>query len=384
MRWRQWIGVAMGSVALAMFIYMAMQDIDAQNLLVDILGLLAFASPAVVGAYLVWRLPDNPVGLILAGFGLTFTLGVIGESLAAIDSPLTSWGVWFGTWQWALSMGLILVLLPLRFPDGRLPSSRYRWVTPVMLVGLTMLVFGNAFKESALVTVGDRQIEIALPMGLPLSADVFDTVSLFGLALMLVAIGGAVVGAVMRFRRSTDIEHQQMKVFAGALCVSIVGMALNLILYEMGNEPAANALFAIWVLILVASIALAVLRYRLYDFDRVVSRTASYALLVLILGAVYVVGAVWLPTRIVGEESPLFVAGTTLAVAALFTPIRRRVMNWVDRRFYRSRYQMELVIHEFSSHLQDQVDPDQMASACVGLITDTLRPTTAGVWVRGE
>jgi hypothetical protein len=152
----------------------------------------------------------------------------------------------------------------------------------------------------------------------------------------------------------------------------------------MGNEPAANALFAIWVLILVASIALAVLRYRLYDFDRVVSRTASYALLVLILGAVYVVGAVWLPTRIVGEESPLFVAGTTLAVAALFTPIRRRVMNWVDRRFYRSRYQMELVIHEFSSHLQDQVDPDQMASACVGLITDTLRPTTAGVWVRGE
>ncbi|HEU5112298.1 MAG TPA: hypothetical protein VFU96_03210, partial [Acidimicrobiia bacterium] len=156
-----------------------------------------------------------------------------------------------------------------------------------------------------------------------------------------------------------------------------------LFLYEMGNEPAANALFAIWVLILMASIALAVLRYRLYDFDRVISRTASYAVLVLILGTVYVVGAVWLPTRIVGEQSPLFVAGSTLAVAALFTPIRRSVMAWVDRRFYRSRYQMELVIHEFSSHLQDQVDPDQMASACVGLIADTLSPTTAGVWVKG-
>ncbi len=384
MKWRRWLGVVIGLLGLAMFMYMAMQDWDTQNLLIDILGLLAFVSPAIVGAYLVWRLPDNPIGLILAGFGLTFTLGVIGESLAAIDHPLTSWGVWFGTWQWALSMGLILVLLPLRFPDGRLPSSRYRWVTPVMLVGLAMLIFGNAFKESALVTVGGTEVEVPLPLGLPLPADVFDTVSLLGLVLMLVAVGGAVVGAVMRFRRSTGIERQQMKVFAGALSISIVGMTLNLILYELGNEPAANALFAIWVLVLVASIALAVLRYRLYDFDRVISRTVSYALLVLILGAVYVVGAVWLPTRIVGEQSPLFVAGSTLAVAALFTPIRRSVMGWVDRRFYRSRYQMEQVMDDFSSHLQDQVDPDQMASDWVGLVTDTLRPTTAGVWLKSD
>ncbi len=201
---------------------------------------------------------------------------------------------------------------------------------------------------------------------------------------MLTAVGGAVVGAVMRFRRSTGIERQQMKVFAGALSISIVGMALNLILYELGNEPAANALFAIWVLVLVSSIAVAVLRYRLYDFDRVVSRTVSYALLVLILGAVYVAGAVWLPTRIVGEQSPLFVAGSTLAVAALFTPVRRRVMTWVDRRFYRSRYQLERVMDDFSSHLQDQVDPDRMASDWVNLVTDTLRPTTAGVWVRSR
>ena len=203
-----------------------------------------------------------------------------------------------------------------------------------------------------------------------------------GWQFMLTAVGGAVVGAVMRFRRSIGIERQQMKVFAGALSISIVGMALNLILYEIGNEPAANALFAIWVLVLVSSIAVAVLRYRLYDFDRVVSRTVSYALLVLILGAVYVAGAVWLPTRIVGEQSPLFVAGSTLAVAALFTPVRRRVMTWVDRRFYRSRYQLERVMDDFSSHLQDQVDPDRMASDWVILVTDTLRPTTAGVWVR--
>ena len=314
----------MGLVSSAMFVYMSVQNSEEPVLLVDILGLLAFTSPAVVGAYLAWRVPGNPVGLILAGFGLTFTLGVLGESLAATESPLTSWGVWFGTWQWAMSMGLILVQLPLRFPDGKLLSTRYRWVTPVMFAGLAMLIFGNAFWESTLVTVGDTQFDIALPLGLPVSGEVFDTVSLFGLALMLAAVAGAVVSAIMRFRRSTGIERQQMKVFAGALSISVVGMALNLILYELGNEPAANALFAIWVLVLVSSIAVAVLRYRLYDFDRIVSRTVSYALLVLILGAVYVAGAVWLPTRIVGEQSPLFVAGSTLAVAALFTPDSRR------------------------------------------------------------
>ena len=384
MRWRRWLGVVIGLVALALFVVVGSQDVGSGYPVVDILGILAFASPALVGAYLVWRLPANPVGWILAAFGLTFTLGVMGESLAAIDHPLTAWGVWLGTWQWALSMGLILVLLPLRFPDGRLPSPRYRWVNPLMAIGLACLIFGNAFKETAEVETPQGEVLVDLPLTIQLPTSVFDNVSLLGLALMLIAIGAAVFGSIMRFRRSTGIERQQMKVFAGALAISIVGMALNLILYELGNEPAANALFAIWVLVLVSSIAVAVLRYRLYDFDRVISRTVSYALLVLILGTVYVVGAVWLPTRIVGEQSPLFVAGSTLAVAAMFTPVRRRVMTWVDRRFYRSRYQLEQVMDDFSSHLQDQVDPDRMASDWVNLVTDTLRPTIAGVWVRGR
>jgi hypothetical protein len=382
MRWRRWAGVAMGLVALALFAYMAAQGMDIRYPLIDILGLLAFASPAVVGAFLVWRLPENPVGFILATFGLTFTLGVIGESLVAIDSPLATWGVWLGTWQWALSMALILVLLPLRFPDGRLPSTRYRWVTPVMWVGLAMLIFGNAFKESASVSLGDGEVLVPLPIALPVPAEVFDNVSLLGLALMLAAVGGAVTSAVQRFRRSAGTERQQMKVFAGALSVSILGLVLNLVLYEIGNEPVANALFASWVLVLVSSIALAVLRYRLYDFDRLISRTVSYAVLVLVLGAVYVVGAVWLPSRLIGQQAPLFVAGSTLAVAALFNPLRRRVMNWVDRRFYRSRYQMEQVMDEFALRLKQEVDSDRLASDWMGLVTDTLHPTAAGVWVR--
>lgn len=371
-------------VALALFLVIGSQDVGSQNPLVDILGLLAFASPALVGGYLVWRLPDNPVGWILTTFGLTFTLGVMGESLAAIDHPLTAWGVWLGTWQWALSMGLILVLLPLRFPNGILPSPRFRWVTPVMLTGLSLLILGNAFRHSTEVSTPDGVVVVDLPLGLPWPSIVLDVIAGIGLVVMLTAVGGAVTSAVMRFRNAAGIERQQMKVFAGALTASIIGMALNLVLYETGNELVANAVFAVWVLVLVASIAVAVLRYRLYDFDRVISRTVTYAVVVLILAMVYVLGAVWLPTRIIGRQSTLFVAGSTLAVAALFTPLRRRVMKWVDRRFNRSAYDAQRVTEGFAARLRDQVDADRLAADWASVVSGTLEPSAVGVWVRAH
>lgn len=175
-----------------------------------------------------------------------------------------------------------------------------------------------------------------------------------------------------------------MKVFAGALVFSVTGMALNLVLYEIGEESAANLVFATLVLVLVASIALAVLRYRLYDFDRLVSRTVSYALLVVILGSLYVLGAVWLPTRLIGQQSPIFVAGSTLAVAALFTPIRRWVMRWVDRRFNRSIYDAQRVSDVFAARLRDQVDAERLAADWANVVRVTLEPSMVGVWVREE
>jgi hypothetical protein len=357
----------MGSAALSLFIYTGVQDVGSSNLLEDILGVLAFTSPAIVGAYLVWRLPGNTVGWALAGFGVTFALGVAGETLSATGNPLASFGAWLASWMWAASTFLILVILPLRFPDGKIPFSRFRWVTPTAALGLVLVILGNTVRELFTLPVAVSGITVSI-----------------GLVLLGAAVAGAVIACVSRFRRSKGVERQQMKVFAAALGFALVVTTSGVAIAGMGNSVVGNAAFATSVLVLMASIAVAVLRYRLYEFDRIISRTVTYALLVLILGSVYVMGAVWLPTRLVGQESPLFVAGSTLAVAALFTPIRRVVMGWVDRRFNRSSYDAELVADAFSARLRDQVDANRLTADWVDVVGSTLEPSVVGVWVRDD
>jgi hypothetical protein len=132
------------------------------------------------------------------------------------------------------------------------------------------------------------------------------------------------------------------------------------------------------------SIAVAVLRYRLYDLDRVISRTITYSVVAVVVAVVYAIGAVWLPTLIVGGQSPVFVAASTLIAAAVFTPTRRRVMKWVDRRFNRSRYQAELVIDQFSASLQVRHHAEEIVDGLVELVATTFQPATTRVWVRSE
>jgi hypothetical protein len=357
----------MGLAALSMLIYVGYQDVDGSILMEDILGVLAFASPAIVGAYLVWRLPGNTVGWALAGFGVTFALGVSGETLSGTGNSLAPLGDWLADWMWAASTFLILVVLPLRFPDGKLPFSSFRWVTPTATFGLVLVVLGNTMREL-----------------LSLRMAVFGITASIGVVLLGAGVAGAVIACVSRFRRSKGVERQQMKVFAAALAFSVLVTAAGIAITGMGNEVVGNTVFAASVLVLVASIAVAVLRYRLYEFDRIISRTVTYALLVVILGSVYVTGAVWLPTRLVGQESPLFVAASTLAVAALFTPIRRVVMGWVDRRFNRSSYDAGLVADAFSARLRDQVDANRLAADWADVVGGTLEPSVVGIWVRDD
>jgi hypothetical protein len=269
--------------------------------------------------------------------------------------------------MWAASTFLILVVLPLRFPDGKLPFSSFRWVTPTAALGLVLVVLGNTMREL-----------------LSLRMAVFGITASIGVVLLGAGVAGAVIACVSRFRRSKGVERQQMKVFAAALAFSVLVTAAGIAITGMGNEVVGNTVFAASVLVLVASIAVAVLRYRLYEFDRIISRTVTYALLVVILGSVYVTGAVWLPTRLVGQESPLFVAASTLAVAALFTPIRRVVMGWVDRRFNRSSYDAGLVADAFSARLRDQVDANRLAADWADVVGGTLEPSVVGIWVRDD
>jgi hypothetical protein len=160
---------------------------------------------------------------------------------------------------------------------------------------------------------------------------------------------------------------------------------LTLLLVVVGLEAVdttwGELLLVAGVVAIPAAVAIAVLRYRLYEIDRLVSRTVGYVVVLGVLTAVYVVGAVWLPTRLLGEQTPLFVAASTLTVAGLFGPLRRRVVVWVDRRFYRARYDADRVAEAFSSRLRDEIDMANLTADWVGVVAMTLKPTTIGVWV---
>jgi hypothetical protein len=168
---------------------------------------------------------------------------------------------------------------------------------------------------------------------------------------------------------------------AGACVASILTLLLVVFGMESIDQVWGELLLIAGVVAVPTSVAIAVLRYRLYEIDRLVSRTVGYVVVLGVLTVVYVIGAVWLPTRLLGEQSPLFVAASTLIVAGLFGPLRKRVVVWVDRRFYRARYDADRVAEAFSSRLRDQIDLTDLTTDWVDVIAATLRPTTIGVWV---
>jgi hypothetical protein len=208
---------------------------------------------------------------------------------------------------------------------------------------------------------------------------VSEIVWLYGLypaQLLMLVLG--LLSLVARYRSSAGIERQQVKVLVWVAVVALVFFGVS---GRIGGiaEPVINSLFTLFV---AAALTLAILRYRLFEIDRLISRTVTYAVLAGALVLIYVFGAVWLPSQIVGEQTPLFVAGSTLAVAALFNPLRRRVMRWVDRRFNRSAYDVERVKDAFATRLRDQVDVGRLAEDWAGTVTRTLQPSAVGVWVR--
>jgi hypothetical protein len=191
------------------------------------------------------------------------------------------------------------------------------------------------------------------------------------------------VSLVRRFVRSNGEERSQIKwvALAGACVASILTLLLVVFGMESIDQVWGELLLIAGVVAVPTSVAIAVLRYRLYEIDRLVSRTVGYVVVLGVLTVVYVIGAVWLPTRLLGEQSPLFVAASTLIVAGLFGPLRKRVVVWVDRRFYRARYDADRVAEAFSSRLRDQIDLTDLTTDWVDVIAATLRPTTIGVWV---
>ena len=274
---------------------------------------------------------------------------------------------------------MFVVLL---FPAGNLPSRRWRPVAWAVGAGLAGWVLGNAFAPTFI--TGSRSMPN--PVGLTgLAGDMFKVMA-FGGALLIVATGlAAVLSLAFRYRRARTAERAQLKwlVYAGALIVAglLAGAAAGRIVGP-GNAASnlQNAMSSGAVALVPVAIGIAVLRYRLYDIDRVISRTLAYAIVTGLLAGIYA-GLVLLATEVFRFSSPVAVAAATLAAAALFSPMRRRVQRMVDRRFNRARYDADTTVAAFAARLKDAADLDTVRDDLASVVQAALEPAHVWVWI---
>jgi hypothetical protein len=346
-----------------------------------LLAVLFIGSFATVGALLGWKRPANPIGWLLAGTGLAYAAGGFTLVLAYFPQTraLAGWLGWL--WLFGLALGVFVLLL---FPSGGLPSRRWRPAAWAAGIGLAGWVLGNAFAPT-IITANQATPN---PVGLTGPAGQICKVIAVGSVLLLAATAvAAVLSLVFRYRRARAAERAQLKwlVYAGGL-ILLALLAQFLIPPIMGGGAAAsnleNAIITGVFALVPIAIGIAVLRYRLYDIDRVISRTLAYAIITGLLAGVYA-GLVLLATEVLRLSSPVAVAAATLAAAALFAPVRRRVQRLVDRRFNRARYDAETTTAAFAARLKDAVDLDAIRDDLASVVQAALEPAHVSVWVPG-
>ena len=342
-------------------------------------GILLIGAFATVGALLAWKRPGNPLGWLLSAIGLAYAAAGFGAFLAHFPRTSTL-AAWLG-WLYFLGIGLC-VFVVLLFPTGQLPSRRWRPVAWTAGAGLAGWVLGCAFAPT-IITVSPttpNPVGVTGPAG-----DIFKLMALGG-AWLIAATGLAAIGSLaFRYRQAGTAERAQLKWLLYAASVIVVAsLAVVPIEAIMGPSDAAtnlqNALSSGAVALVPVAIGIAVLRYRLYDIDRVISRTVAYAIVTGLLVGIYA-GLVLLATQVLRLHAPVAVAAATLAAAALFTPVRRRVQQTVDRRFNRVRYDGDRMIEEFAAGLKDAVDLETVRADLAGVVNQALEPAHVSVWV---
>jgi hypothetical protein len=353
----------------------------------DVLIFVGFGMFAVVGALLVARRPANIVGWIMSSVGIIVGIFPAGETYAAYvmttrgePNALAVAGAWANSWYWFLLLALAFIYLPLYFPDGRLPSRR--WLPVAVLAGIATaaaVVLGALTDTLRGQEVGYR---IENPIGIVGLAPV-EELPVFGgilFVLLILSTVGAAASVMARFRRSRGIERQQLKWFLYAVAFIPAQFALD---YVPGFG--GDVVFGLVIFGLPSAIGIAVLRYRLYDIDLIINRTLVYGALTISLALTYVGGVALLQTLfrgLTGETSQLAVVASTLAIAALFNPLRGRVQILIDRSFYRKKYDAAKTLAAFSKRLRDETDLGSLSNDLVGVVRETMQPEHVSLWLR--
>jgi hypothetical protein len=346
--------------------------------------ILAFST---VGALVASRRRENPIGWLFCSGALVWILGELALEVgvyALITDPGAfsngAWAAWFGTWARGIGWFLIVTFLLLLFPDGRPPSPRWR---PVLWGAVGYIAFFTLVIWLSPVS-GDFRLEfVRNPLGLEIEIMNLLVELLYLTIPLLVVAGGTAV--IVRFRRSRGDERQQLKWFAYAVAVMIVVFVFWFSLELAGLVPLSALAFSVPLLGLPIAVGIAILKYRLYDIDVVINRTLVYGTLTAALAAVYVASIALIQGTfrlLTGGESQLAVVASTLAIAALFNPLRRRIQAFIDRRFYRRKYDAAQTLAAFSAKLREEVELDQLTSDLVAVVRETLQPQHASLWLR--
>lgn len=346
----------------------------------------SFIGFPTAGALVVRRMPRRPLGWVLLVAPLLLMVGVTLSDAARYidDDPSASrWMLWLSSVCFGAGLAPLLTV-PLYLPDGKLPSPRWRWAGKVVWTVAAISLLHTTLNPGPMEASSSG---LANPLGLETLGPLFDVIEvLLGPALLLTLALGA-FSLIVRFRSARGIERQQIKwLMLGAVVAlaSFGSIALFQALVDDLSDAAVTLFIIVAILALPTSIATAVMRDRLYDVDVVINKTLVYGSLTAILALAYLTPVVVLQALfgdlLRGDD--LFVAGSTLVVAALFRPLRARVQGFIDRRFYRRRYDAAQTLGEFSSRLRNQVDLDSLNRELVGVVTETMQPAHASVWLR--
>jgi hypothetical protein len=342
---------------------------------------------ALVGAILASRLPANAIGWLLLTIGIVLALGALSDANVRSEaSPALALSAWVSSWSWFLAIGVAATILPLVFPTGTVASPR--WQPALWLAGaaIAMSAIGTALTPGEF----DSELPVAVenPVGLPGPAgDAMEVMALGGGMLGVLSALVAAASLVVRFRSGGAIQRQQLKWFAYVGAIAIAG----LLLASSGGFGVDTVAIVGWFMALGAIMIgipaatwIAILRHRLYEIDVVINHTLVYGALTATLAATYIGSVLLLQLALSGltSGSDLAIAGSTLAVAAIFRPARARIQEAVDRRFYRRRYDTRRTLEGFSARLRDQVDLAALDAELRGVVAETMQPEHVSVWLR--
>ena len=386
-----WFAVSLGSLnivfALSSLLFAALNGYSLPYFFDGLIGPLLAVSFSVIGVVIASHRPGNPIGWIFLAIG--FSQGLVSfantyAEYALITEPGSLPGgpvmSWLGQLVWFPGASLMFTFALLLFPDGRLPSPRWRplaWISAVPLVvfvpGAASLYphRGRAFMENP------NQFEPGGILG-----------TLLGVMfpLMLVCGLASVISLVVRFRRSRGIERQQLKWFTYAAAVTLGGLVMN---EALSLGIAGNLLFLPFIPSIPVAAGIAILRYGLYEIDILINRTLVYGLLTATLAAVYFGGvtatqAIFRTLSGQEQQSQLAIVISTLVIAALFMPLGRRIQGFIDRRFYRRKYDARKTLEAFSAKLRDETDLDALSDDLVGVVRETMQPAHVSLWLRPD